>query len=146
MKPVALALALLGLAAPAHAQLTIYHDHPVVWQTPSGCQWSVRFGEQPWTPHACSRVEVSTAASSHNIRFVTETSSVTYVTSKEAPTVVHAMGFIGSGETVLTPAEGRCSINAAGHISCLARAGDSISITHVASFIHPFPELNAILR
>lgn len=142
---IALPLSLL-LAAPAKAQVTVYNRHPMTWQTPSGCKSLVRFGNGPWTSSACSRVEVSTAEFSHNIRFVTESNSVTYITSKEAPAVVHAMGFIGIEETVTTPAKGKCTITPQRFVSCSALAGDSIAITHVAGFIDSFPELETILR
>lgn len=145
MKRLSLVIALL-LSGPATAQVTLYNQHPMTWQTPSGCKSLVRFGNGPWTPGACSRVEVSTAELSHNIRFVTEANSVTYITSKEAPAVVHAMGFIGTGETVATPAQGKCTITPERFVSCSALAGDSIAITHVAAFVGSFPELQAILR
>ncbi|MEY3913313.1 MAG: hypothetical protein RL509_1357 [Pseudomonadota bacterium] len=143
---IATAFAALAIATPAQAQVTIYNNTPMTWQTPTGCLSSVRFEpETAWTKSACMRVEVSTAGESHNIRFVTENTSITYITSKASPRHVHAVGFIGPGGSMATAANGDCEITSKGFLSCKALVDGVLSTTHVASFVGAFPEASAIL-
>jgi hypothetical protein len=146
-KLLATAFAALAIATPAQAQVSIYNDHPMTWQTPTGCQSGVRFlPEKTWANGACMRVEVSTAGESHNIHFVTENTRTVYITSLANPTHVHAVAFVGDDGSVAVPARGECVITPKGFVSCAAVANGSIGVTHVASFVSTFPELSAILR
>ena len=139
------AAALLGLAAPVQAQVTIYNRHPMTWQTPTGCRAGLRLGEKPWEHGACSRVEVSTAGTTHNIRFANQDRYVTYVTSINDPRHVHAMGFSDEDGTSMLPVSGTCTITKERFVSCAATDGH-LRITHVAGFVQGFPEAEAILR
>jgi len=139
------AVALLGLTAPVQAQVTIYNNHPMTWQTPTGCRAGLRLGEGPWEQGACSRVEVSTAGTTHNIRFVNQDRYVVYVTSIDNPNHVHAMAFTDEDGTNMLPVSGTCTITKERFVSCAATDGH-LRITHVASFVQSFPEAEAILR
>lgn len=141
-------LALAGsllLAGPAAAQVTIYNNHPMTWQTPTGCLSSAKVGNDPWAKGACSRIEVSTAGTTHNIRFVNQGAAVVYVTSIANPTHVHAIAFVDESETNTFAVNGTCKITPQRFVSCAATGG-GLSITNVASFVNGFPEAEAFLR
>ena len=139
------AIALLGLTAPVQAQVTIYNNHPMTWQTPTGCNTRFRLGEGSLERGACSRVEVSTASTTHNIRFANQDRFVIYVTSIDSPKHVHAMGFSDEDGTNMLPVSGTCTITKERFVSCAATDGH-LRITHVAGFVQGFPEAEAILR